>query len=340
MNNHINRQPQGIPVGGQFAAAAHPEPNLSLPAAGPAAPVQAASEADRRLRDASNGVMGISPIAYEAGSVVVSFNCEHDLQLIIDTDGPEATAYIGYGPDGNRQGQPLDLILTPAQIHGLAAENPDYPFDIWEDEPDTHKAGVEIVDTINDLVQSRRGAQAPDPLPPMPADGFEGRHSGQPSTAPGRFGGENTDPAVDTVMDGPLSRGVASAARREAVQTWHQWALQQAASTGDKDYEDFAAGIKTGITALYERHHQPHETGTDRFREDSIPVYAMDAALQAAARKRTTGADREHWRRLLKHTPSESWHRGHLAAGVILSGADGYWGMREAPRHAVKGEGA
>lgn len=180
-------------------------------------------------------------------------------------------------------------------------------------------------------------ASAATPLPRMPESGFEGRHSGQPVQAPGSFGGDNVDRNVDTVMGGPLSRGIASADRRQAVQTWHEWAQRRCAETGDEDYADFAAGIKTGITALYERHHQPHEMGADRFREDSIPVYAMDVALQAAARKRTTGADREHWRRLLKHTPSESWHRGHLAAGIILSGADGYWGMREDPEYAVKG---
>ncbi|MCC3299318.1 hypothetical protein [Arthrobacter caoxuetaonis] len=170
----------------------------------------------------------------------------------------------------------------------------------------------------------------------MPDGGFEGRHAGQPAIAPGRFGGPDVDQNVDTVMSGPLSRGVANASRREAAQLWHEWALECSRETGDPDYEDFAEGIKTGITALYERHH-PLEEDTDRFEKGTVPVYAMDLALQTAGRKRASAQDREHWRRLLKHTPSESWHRGHLAAGVILSGADEYWGMREDPVHAVKG---
>lgn len=176
-------------------------------------------------------------------------------------------------------------------------------------------------------------------LPQMPDGGFEGRLAGQPDVAPGRFGDDDVDMYVDTVAYGPLSRGVASAARREAAQLWHEWALMSARETGDPDYEDFAEGIKTGITALYERHH-PREDVADRFEKGTVLVYAMDLALQTAGRKRASGEDREHWRQLLKHTPSESWHRGHLAAGIILSGADEYWGMRSDPVHAVKGDEA
>lgn len=174
----------------------------------------------------------------------------------------------------------------------------------------------------------------------MADTGFEGRHAGQPEQAPGRFGGDNVDLVVDTVMSGPLSRGIASVGRRAALQSWHDWAQQRGQETGDPDYADFAAGIKTGAAALYEEHLGEDKPGHDRFDGDHITAAVLDLALQAAAKKRTSGDSREYWRRLLKHTPSESWHRGHLAAGVILSGADGYWGMRENAEHAVKGDPA
>ena len=170
--------------------------------------------------------------------------------------------------------------------------------------------------------------------------GFEGRHSGQPDRAPGSFGGNNVDLVVDTVMSGPLSRGIASVGRRAALKSWHDWAQQCGEEAGGPDYADFASGLKTGTAALYEEHLGEDKPGPDCFDGDHIPVAVLDLALQAAAKKRTSGDSREHWRRLLKHTPSGSWHRGHLAAGVILSGADGYWGMRESPEHAVKGDPA
>lgn len=270
------------------------------------------------------------------GQLALSFNCEHDLELIIETDGGQHWGYVDYGPSG-AQRQPLAEILTPEHIMGLAGENNDYPFDVWKDEPATHKSGVDVVATVNELLNSRPAAISATPLPRMPESSFEGRHAGQPAKAPGRFGGDDVDLAVDTVMSGPLSRGIASADRRQAVQTWHEWAQRRGAETGDEDYAEFAAGIKTGITALYESHLGEDKPDAGRFDGDNIPTYTIDLALQAAAKKRTTGQSREHWRRLLKHTPSESWHRGHLAAGVILSGADGYWGMRSDPEHAAKG---
>lgn len=36
-------------------------------------------------------------------------------------------------------------------------------------------------------------------------------------------------------------------------------------------------------------------------------------------------------RQLLKRAASEERHRGHLAAGLIWSSADGYWGLRGNP---------
>ena len=80
------------------------------------------------------------------------------------------------------------------------------------------RQGVSVVNAVNALVDSYRSAAVPYVLPPMPVDSFEGRHAGQPATVPGRFGGDDVDIVVETVMSGPLSRGVASASRRAAVQ--------------------------------------------------------------------------------------------------------------------------
>jgi hypothetical protein len=174
----------------------------------------------------------------------------------------------------------------------------------------------------------------------LPEDGFAGRHARCPEPKPADwvFGrDECIDAAVGTVTDGPLSRGVANAQRRDAFHAWHEWAMTRAIETKDPAYDDFVSGMRTGVAALYERRMDHYEPGLDRFKAFGTPVYVADHALQISGTKRASAEDREHWRKLLKLTPSEAWHRGHLAAGLVLSGGDGYWGMRENPDAVVLG---
>lgn len=172
----------------------------------------------------------------------------------------------------------------------------------------------------------------------LPEDGFQGRHSGDPAVRPDEwvFGEDSSiDAAVGTVMDGPLSRGVVNAQRREAFHAWHDWAQARALETRDPAYEHFAMGLRTGVASLYERRLGAYDPGLDRFKPGGTPTYIAASAVDIAGTKRASAEDREHWRRLLKRTPSEEWHRGHLAAGLVLSGADGYWGLREDPDFTV-----
>jgi len=172
----------------------------------------------------------------------------------------------------------------------------------------------------------------------LPEDGFQGRHSGDPFVRPEDwvFGEDSSiDAAVGTVLDGPLSRGVVNAQRRDAFNAWHEWAMARALETKDPAYEHFVMGLRTGVSSLYERRMDHYEPALDRFNQSGTPTYVADHALQISGTKRASAEDREHWRKLLKHTPSEEWHRGHLAAGLILSGADGYWGLRDDPDATV-----
>jgi hypothetical protein len=174
----------------------------------------------------------------------------------------------------------------------------------------------------------------------LPEDGFLGRHARCPEPRPAEwvFGEDGSiDAAVGTVADGPLSRGVVNAQRRNAFHTWHEWAMTRAIETKDPAYDDFVMGLRTGVAALYERRMDHYDPSLDRFKPGGTPVYVADHALQISGTKRASAEDREHWRKMLKRTPSEAWHRGHLAAGLVLSGADGYWGMRENPDAAVHG---
>lgn len=176
----------------------------------------------------------------------------------------------------------------------------------------------------------------------LPKETFLGRHARCPEPRPVEwvFGrDECIDAAVGTVMDGPLSRGVVNAQRRSAFHAWHDWADTQARETHDPDYTEFMMGLRTGAAALYERRMDHYDPSLDRFHHGGTPVYTLDHALQVSGTKRTSAEDREHWRKLLKHTPNDAWHRGHLAAGLILSGADEFWGLRDDPEAAVHGPG-
>lgn len=174
----------------------------------------------------------------------------------------------------------------------------------------------------------------------LPEDGFLGRQARCPEPRPADwvFGrDECIDAAVGTVIDGPLSRGVVNAQRRGSFHAWHEWAMTRSLETNDPAYDEFAMGLRTGVASLYERRLGAYEPGLDRFKPGGTPTYIASSALDISGTKRASAEDREHWRKLLKRTPSEAWHRGHLAAGLILSGADGYWGLREEPDAAVLG---
>lgn len=115
-----------------------------------------ADEFDTKTRSVSGGVVGISPGNEFNGDRVImgiSFNCEHDLYLIIEKDkNGDKWGYVAYDYDPRPARIALDQILTPSEICGLAEENDNYPYDIWEDDSNTHTAGVEVVKIINDLL--------------------------------------------------------------------------------------------------------------------------------------------------------------------------------------------
>lgn len=117
---------------------------------------EVAESLEDQTRVISGGVVGISPgIDFGDPNTImgVSFSCEHDLYLIVENDdNGDKLGYVFYGYDQTRKRLPLDQVLTPSNIYDLAGENPNYPFDIWEDDRDTHKAGVEVVKIINEFL--------------------------------------------------------------------------------------------------------------------------------------------------------------------------------------------
>lgn len=123
--------------------------------------------------------------------------------------------------------------------------------------------------------------------------------------------------ATGSVVDGPLSRGTAGRDSIESFQRWQAAAAGRGTETGD----DFAAGLEDGLRAL---------TGSGG--GDS-----QDRMLAAAATEPTTPAARTNWMLALRTAPTKARYRGQLAAGVILSGAEEWWGIAADPHLAVNG---
>ncbi|MHA7295166.1 hypothetical protein [Arthrobacter sp. HLT1-21] len=177
----------------------------------------------------------------------------------------------------------------------------------------------------------------------MPEDPFLPHHAGLPDPRPdGSTIADDrwADMVVGGVDEGPLTRGLVSAQRREAFRAWSSFAEEKGAT--DSRYNDFALGLRTGVSALYERR-MPYYSPvfpSDRFNGFETPTYISDSAVTIAGKSRTSGTDREHWRLTLQHAQSPEQWRGHLAAGVILSGQDEYWGMRDDPDATVTAQSA
>lgn len=150
--------------------------------------------------------------------------------------------------------------------------------------------------------------------------GFDARYWGLPEWRPGSwvFGSTSSAEIVSGfVVDGPLSREVASP---ESVESFQRWQTR-AAGYGTAEGSDFAAGLEDGLRSL---------TGSSA---DESPAGLLDAA----ASDPTSPTSRLNWMLGLRSAPSKARYRGHLAAGVILSGAAEWWGIADDADLAVNG---
>ncbi|ACL42435.1 hypothetical protein Achl_4484 (plasmid) [Pseudarthrobacter chlorophenolicus A6] len=150
--------------------------------------------------------------------------------------------------------------------------------------------------------------------------GFDARYWGLPAFRPGAwaFGDDaSAEIVAGSVVDGPLSR---AAARPETVDAFKR--LQEhARARGTADGDGFAAGLEDGIRVL---------CGADE-------ITPVDELLQAAVSMPTTRASRTNWQLGLRRGTSKAGYRGRLAAGVVLSGADQWWGIADDMDLAIDG---
>jgi hypothetical protein len=150
--------------------------------------------------------------------------------------------------------------------------------------------------------------------------GFDARYWGLPDWRPGSwvFGSTSSAEIVSGfVVNGPLSREVAS---QESVESFRRWQAS-AAGHGTAEGADFAAGLEGGLRAL---------TGSSA---DESTAELLDTA----AADPTSPTTRLNWMLGLRAAPTKAQYRGQLAAGVILSGADEWWGIADDVDLAVNG---
>lgn len=150
--------------------------------------------------------------------------------------------------------------------------------------------------------------------------GFDSRYWGLPTFRPGAwvFGDDSCAEIVaGSVVDGPLSRGVPA---KECVDTFSQWQTR-VAGLGTAEGDEFAAGLEDGLRVLV------------RADENAS---AADL-LNAISTSPTTSTCRVNWMLALRTSATNAGYRGRLAAGVILSGAEKWWGIADDMDLAVSG---
>ncbi|MHA7295168.1 hypothetical protein [Arthrobacter sp. HLT1-21] len=125
MTSSIARQPQGIPVGGQFAATSHPEPDLSLDASDQTALDPAvenltawATEQEDAMLDIQRGISNAG-MSVVARTVRAKYPQAATLQTFLQTDDEATYLRVGSVEDANHQ--PLDREAA-AFVDDLALE--------------------------------------------------------------------------------------------------------------------------------------------------------------------------------------------------------------------------
>lgn len=83
----------------------------------------------------------------------VDFSCEHDMVIILIQGVTGWTVEMGYGYQLGGSCGSVEELLTPYHINDFAAENKNFPYDVWADEQ-TYPAETEIVRLLKEFMDS------------------------------------------------------------------------------------------------------------------------------------------------------------------------------------------
>lgn len=183
-------------------------------------------------------------------------------------------------------------------------------------------------------------------------DGVEPSAAALPDERPADWEpfGNAVDRLVDSVHQGPLSRGIVKTDRYMNYTGWQSWAVQRSRETRIDDpeassrYDQFAIGMEHAALALM--------SDKAEFKDDYV-VNRLAWQMGSHARpgdvhksrtlltfKRTSKASRAEWAEMAQQAPSTPAWRGYLTAAAVLSGTDHWWGLRDDPDDLVQSDDA
>ena len=86
----------------------------------------------------------------DSPELIIAFNAEHDLNIVIEEEDGQKVAYSGYGFDPRASRWPVSQFVTASRIDEMAMENENYHPEAWRQEPSPQ--GEKIARLINAVV--------------------------------------------------------------------------------------------------------------------------------------------------------------------------------------------
>jgi hypothetical protein len=129
---------------------------------------KAVEKANEEIERISNGAVTMRLasefMGNDARELIIAFNAEHDMVLVIEEEDGKKVAYTAYGPDPTRNRWPIADYVTATRIDDLAMENENYRPGGWDMEPS--KQGEQIARLINAVANKGIETKAAPQIPP------------------------------------------------------------------------------------------------------------------------------------------------------------------------------
>lgn len=144
------KQMEGQAVSGSLKKSAQ-TPN---PAKKPLYDAKVVAVANKEIEKLSNGAVSIHLASEYLGNdspeLIVMFNAEHDMVLVVEEEDGQKVAYSAYGIDPRPNRWPVSQFVTASRIDEMAMENEEYHPERWRQEPSPQ--GEKIARLINAVV--------------------------------------------------------------------------------------------------------------------------------------------------------------------------------------------
>lgn len=148
------KQMQGQTVSGALKKSTSPSDVSTDPVKKPLFDPKVVAVANAEIEKLSNFAVSIQLasdiMGDDSNELIVMFNAEHDLSIIIEEEDGKKVAYSSYGIDPRPNRWPISEFVTASRIDELAMSNEDYHPERWRQEPSPR--GQQIARLINAVV--------------------------------------------------------------------------------------------------------------------------------------------------------------------------------------------